>query len=509
MRRSISTLTAVLTSSLVATALGILLGIIGLASGEFTVWMAVLTFFTLALVGAWRTAMHYPTNLTFIYILVLITAGSWVSYTVTTLGSTDLGTTYANTDTILITLFQGILGCLVAVQVFDRVSQHNQNSNLPHWLLDLFDRVRVLPWPVILATLGVHFIFLIYMASVGIVISSAEVMGEASTLQSVIFQLSGSISGMITIFGFILFLGGDQRRRLRRLRRLLGVGVLILQFVLTFLLHGRRGVFGFVLLGGLLWAISRGLNIKRMLVMGGILVLVVAVVWPVFLMLRNTAQQEGVHTAMVAERTAILTEATITVIRDFSIKNAYSQEYKENLENRFSFLGWTVMIQERVLDGWETRGGQIFFITLLEMVPRFLWPGKLDYLEHMQLEQKIQGWFRMPEGDGASTLLGYAIADGGWIGVILYFAFFGATLGLIMRFVSTGYFTLSRLWAVGVMFSLCYSIEAGLSEQIGVLRLFVAILLLEWLLRRIMRLRTSFDIRLRTLAVASRSLKET
>ena len=89
----------------------------------------------------------------------------------------------------------------------------------------------------------------------------------------------------------------------------------------------------------------------------------------------------------------------------------------------------------------------------LKWFPKFLWPGKLDYLGNRQVEQKIQMWFGMPDEDGASTFLGYAIADGGWIGIILYFAFFGALLGLLMRFVSTGYFTLTQLWAVGVGFS--------------------------------------------------------
>ena len=497
MRRSISTLVAVLTCSLAVTASGILLSVVGVAPGELMVWTAVLTFFMLALVGIWRTARHYPAKLTFIYILVLMTAGSWVSYTVTTLGLTDLATNYANTNTILITLFQNILGCLVAVLIFNRVNQHNQSPGLQHWLLDLIGQVRALPWPVILAALGVYIILLSYMTSMGIVMSgTGGVMAEASISQSILLQLSELAIGVITPLIFILPMSSDRRQRL------LGIGLLIIQFALIFLLHGRRGMIGFILLGGLLWTISRGLNFKRMLVMGGIVVLVVAIMWPAFLMLRNTATKEGIHTASAAERTTILTQASTSVFSEFSIQRAYSQEYKENLENRFNFLEWTVAIQERISDGWETRGGQIFFVTLLESIPRFLWPGKLDYLSHTQIEQKIQGWFRMPEGDGASTLLGYAIADGGWIGVILYFMFFGAVLGLIMRFISTGYFALSRLWAVGVMFSLCYSIEAGVSEQLGALRLFAAVLLLEWLWRRMRHPKPSLGSR--SLAPANR-----
>ena len=121
MRRSISPLTAVLTASLTVAGLAIMLSATGSISGAFAVWMTLLSFFGLILVITWRTAMHYPTKLTFLYLLVLVTAGSWVSYTVTTLGLTDLDATYANTGAILMTLFQNIMGCLVAVLVFERM----------------------------------------------------------------------------------------------------------------------------------------------------------------------------------------------------------------------------------------------------------------------------------------------------------------------------------------------------------------------------------------------------
>lgn len=504
MHRPISPLTTVLASSLTVTGFGILLSQTGLTSSEFVVWTTVLAFFILALVFTIRTAIRCPSKLTFSYIFVLTTAGSWVSYTVTTLGSTSLSATYTNTDTILITFFQSVLGCLVALQVFNRINGYNQAHRLPHWLPVLLGRVQALPWSVILVTLGIYLILMIYRFSLGLVMSgTGGIMAEVSMLQSTILQLSEQISVIVTLLGYmLLLLDVDQRRRL------FGIGILLLQFVLIFLMHGRRGMFGFVLLGGLLWTIARGLNFKRLLIMVGIMVLVVAVAWPAFLLLRHTAQQEGIHSAAVTERTAILAQAGTSTFREFSIQNAYSREYTENLENRFSFLGWSVMIQERVSDGWEVRGGQVFFISLLELIPRFLWPGKFDYLGHIQIEQKIQEWFRMPMGDGASTLLGYAIADGGWIGVILYFAFFGFTLGLVAHFICTRYFTLTRLWAVGVMFSLCYSIEAGLSEQIGVLRLLASVLLVEWLLRQItIRPKSLPDTRM--LVVANRPFKKT
>lgn len=478
MRRSISPLTAVLTVSLAVAGLAIMLSATGLVSGAFAVWMTLLSFFGLILVITWRTAMHYPTKLTFLYLLVLVTAGSWVSYTVITLGLTDLDATYANTGAILMTLFQNIMGFLVAVLVFERMNRSNQARGISDWLPDLLGRVRALPWFIVWAVLGVHLALVAYSASLGQMMSgTGGIMTEVSMLQSIILQLSDSISGTVTLLGFMLLIGGNQRRRC------FSMGLLALQLVLAFL-GGRRGLFGVVLLGGLLWTIARGLNFKRLIVMAGIMITVVTVAWPAFLLLRGTAQQEGINAAAARDRTAILAQSADSTFKDFSPERAYSQEYVENLKNRFGFFGWTVMIQEKLMDGWEMRGGEIVLVTFLEMVPRFLWPGKLDYLGHRQVEQKIQMWFGMPDEDSASTFLGYSIADGGWIGVILYFAFFGAALGLLMRFVSTGYFTLTRLWAAGVVFSLCYNIEAGFGEVIGTLRLFIAVLLLEWLWRR-------------------------
>ena len=45
------------------------------------------------------------------------------------------------------TLFQNIMGCLVAVLVFERMDCcGNQAGGIPDWLPDLLGRVRALPW---------------------------------------------------------------------------------------------------------------------------------------------------------------------------------------------------------------------------------------------------------------------------------------------------------------------------------------------------------------------------
>ena len=112
-------------------------------------------------------------------------------------------------------------------------------------------------------------------------------------------------------------------------RRRFGMGLLALQLVLAFL-GGRRGLFGVVLLGGLLLTIARGLNFKRLMVMAGIMIMVVTVAWPAFLLLRGTAQQEGINAAAARDRTAILARSADSTFKDFSPERAYSQEYVEN-----------------------------------------------------------------------------------------------------------------------------------------------------------------------------------
>jgi multisubunit Na+/H+ antiporter MnhC subunit len=459
---------------------GLLLESLDWAAGTFVVWMVVLAFFIMSTIITMRTFMRTPENITFTYVLVLATAGAWVFYAYTTLGPSKSTIAYVNTEAILVTIAQSIFGCLVTIYVFSRGMQNDSFTGITNWLTDLMNRVNALPLSMIITCLVIHLALVTYSFSLGIVMSgTGGIMGEASILQSIILQISGFVSGIITLMGFLLLFNEEKRIRL------FGFSIVLFQLILVFL-GGRRGLLGIVMLYGIIWVIIKGLTFKRITIVTVSIILVTTIAWPTFLELRNIAQKEGIIQATPNERTSILMQSGNSLYKGkgFSINRVYTSQYKDNLQNRFSFLQWTVSIQEALMSGHELRYGDIAITSFLEVVPRFLWPGKLEYLGFTQIESKIQQWFGLPDVDGASTFLGAAIADGGWIGVFIYFVFFGVVLKLIMHYIIIGHFTLLKLWCVWAMFSLCFNVEAAVTSILDVLRLLIVILLFDKLLYR-------------------------
>jgi len=301
-------------------------------------------------------------------------------------------------------------------------------------------------------------------------------MEDISVLQSALLQLVSPIRGVVSVLCFLFLLGRNPGRRK------LGLILLVVQIVIAFL-EGRRHLIGFFLLGGLIWVGLRGLNFKRMAVAGSVVLLVVGISGPLFLMLRTTAMRNDIRVVDAASRGAILAESSSTVIDKYRLKNSMDPDYVENVKDRAGFFDWTVQVQERVMKGWDTRGGEVALMSVMEVIPRVFFPRKLEALGEFRTEQRIESWFGLPIEDGASTILAYAIADGGLVGVVVYFAAFGALIALLIRFMFAANFPISSFWAAATLFGLCFSIEQDLTALLGALRMLITVVLLDRILQ--------------------------
>jgi hypothetical protein len=433
-------------------------------------WVLVATFLAIALSMCFRVATRYPQQLSVVHVLVLVNAVSWMAYGVT---GWDDGRE-PNTTAILLTFAQCLVGLSVLVIVFERLTRTLLAKSYLGWVGVLAERMRSMRRSTLFLLLAVYALLTAYRFSIGLVMSGAGgLMEDVTIIQSIILQLSSPVSGVVSVLGFLLMLGKDPKRRS------VGIALVLIQVAFAFL-GGRRGLLGLIALGGIVWIALRGMTGRRLLVVSGFVAIAVGVASPLFLSLREEAVRNEIFAVEAASRGAILAESLSRVVDEFTLQATLKSEHIENVQHRAGFLDWTVEIQQRVMQGWSVRYGEVAFVGILEAIPRFLFAEKFHVLGDFRVEQKVQIWFGMKVEDRANTVLGYAIADGGMVAVIIYFAAYGALLALVFRFLMGANFALSSLWAASTLFGMCFNVELGITDLFAVVRILVAVAVLDW-----------------------------
>lgn len=438
-------------------------------------WTLVAGFFFSSIWVSFRIILRFPKHFGFVYILLLMTSVSWVAYGFTTIDLPII----SNIDSIFLTYSQNLLGLVVLIVVVDLMTRSLIRKNEVGWAITLAARTNIMSRMAVTLVVIIYAIITLYRFSLGLVMSgTGGVMATVSTLQSILLQVSSSVGGVIGVLGFLfLFTPYSKRQKV-------GVVLVVVQSILAFL-GGRRGLMALYLLGSMFWILLRGINTRRLLVTCALMAMIFLVAGPFFFLLRSTAQNLGIHEIDAALRGGVLAQSFSTVVDEFSLTDALQPSYIENIKNRAGFFDWTVTLQERVTRGWATRDGEIALISIIETIPRVFFPGKLQYLRGEQVEQKIQQWFALPMQDSASTILGYAIADGGWVGVFIYFAAFGVLLAVLFQFMLKANFVLSSLWAASALFFLCFNIEMDLAGLIGTLRMLIIVSILDQMVKKL------------------------
>jgi hypothetical protein len=446
-------------------------------------WVLVAGFCGSTLWVSFHTIYQLPKNFGFIYVLLLMTSISWVAYGFTVLGEARLS------DSILLTFSQNLLGLAVLIVIVHLMTRSSNQKLKVNWAVALAARLNALPRVTVNFVIFVYAIMTVYRFSLGLFMSgTGGIMTTVSTLQSILLQLSAPIGGVVAMLGFLILF--DQSSK----QQTLGGFLVAIQSVLAFL-GGRRVLIGLCILGTMVWILLRGIKIRRLFFACLLMVTVVLVAGPFFFLLRSTAQKLGIQEIDAAMRGGVLAQSFTTVVDEFSLHEAFRPSYVENIKQRAGFFDWTVTLQERVARNWPTRNGEIAFISIVEVFPRVFFPGKFEYLGGVQTEQKIQQWFALPIQDSASTILGYAIADGGWVGVIVYFTAYGALLAVLFRFMLNANFTLSSLWAASALFFLCFHIEMNLTGLIGTLRMLIIVSILDQLVKTLFWKKKVFVLR--------------
>lgn len=446
---------------------------INLELGRLWFVVSVASFLVLTLVVMLVAARRRANHLGFPHILVLMTAASWVGYSLTDIQA------HADMAAEQLTFLQNLVGLWTLLAVA-ALSTQRMSPWSNEWGNFLRRRIATLPFSSIQLCILIFTALVFYRFSVGLVMSGTGLlMKDVTALQSVVLQISAILEGMVGLLAWFLYYGRSRRRHL------LGLTLLIIQFVLCFL-QGRRILLGFLLLGWLNSAWFRGFDLRRVLIAGAVVAVIMLVGGALFWNFRNVAISNAIHTSDAAARGTILAHSWSTVIGDLSWERLFSPEYSENVSQRSGFLTWTVAIQERLSQGVPLRGGEIILQTLMEYVPRVLFPEKLEWLGDLRIEQKIQVWFRILDADtdGSSTVLGFAIADGGWVGVLLYFAGYGWLLGMLFRFSVKAHSTWAALWAAATLYNLCYSLESGVTELVGSLRMLIVVASFDWVVNQ-------------------------
>lgn len=431
-------------------------------------------FLALAILLALREAARRRGRLGFLHIHIVMTALAWFALAFFTANH------YARGDgqfLILSTLFLNLLGLLILLLVVDRFVNGRKAVAVVSWAASLSLWAARLSWPVILAT-GIVFLILTWLRfSSGLLMSgTGGVMTQVGVIESALLQFSSTVGALFTIIGWLFVFGRDRKRFW------IGCGFLFVQIALGFL-GGRRVLLSVFVLGGLIWVGLRGISLKRVMAGGAVGLVLVTMAGPLFLELRNTAVQNGLHVVPVEMRPAIFIDSARSALAGFEPFSAFSDGYVDGASARASFLGFTLEIQQRLNDGWSVGAGRFMVISMLEMVPRIIWAEKLQVLGEFRAEQQMQLWFSLPVGDVSPTLLTFAVADGGMIGVVLYYALAGILFGLLYRFMWHANHLIFRFWAAAQIFALCINVETSLAAYIGAGRYLLAFFVLDKMLQ--------------------------
>lgn len=408
----------------------------------------------------------------FAHVFVFVSVAGWVGYGFS-------GAALSRIDglgIVAIAYWQHMLGLAVTLMVWSLPLPGGFRERGPEWYEDLLISCNKIS----LAALVLLFLLVaalaVYRMSLGLVFSGTGlIMEQVSSWQSALVQLGLGLDMVALLVGLLLVFDKDP------LRRAIGYMLIGMQLLFAFA-ESRRAVVGVIMAGFLLWVARYRIKGKQLLFMAVLSIFVVGFVGPFFAIVRNEAWIQGVHVVDPDYRIGILGDSIRVALSEFDFSKPYSSDYQDNVKNRVAFYEYAVMLQGKITDGWEPRNGEVAYYGLLESVPSMFWPNKRGFLGNYNIEQKVQVWFGEAPVDAGGTLLGYAIADGGVVGVMIYFGVLGFCLWMLRNFSYFAKHPLLRIWAVSSVFVICFWIESSIASVMSVMRLLLVLYVLDKIL---------------------------
>lgn len=406
------------------------------------------------------------------HVVVFVSIAGWVGYGFS-------GNALSGVDGLIVVgmaYWQHMVGLAVTLMVWSLPLPGGYRESGPEWYEQLLISCNKISASVLILLVVLVGGLAMYRISLGLVFSGTGlIMEQVSSLQSAMVQLSLSLDMVALLVGLLLVFDKHP------LRRAIGYMLIGMQLLFAFA-ESRRAVVGVIMAGFLIWVARYRIRGRQLVFMAVLSIFVVGFVGPFFAIVRNEAWIQGIHVVDPDYRIGILGDSIRVAWNEFDFSKPYSSDYQENVKNRVAFYEYAVMLQGKIMDGWKPRNGEVAYYGVLEIVPSMFWPSKRDFLGSYNIEQKVQVWFGEAPVDAGGTLLGYAIADGSVVGVIIYFGALGFCLWMLRHFSYFARYPLLRIWAVSSVFVIGFWIESSIASVMSVMRLLLALYLLDKIL---------------------------
>lgn len=321
-----------------------------------------------------------------------------------------------------------------------------------------------------------------FAVSQGLIMSgTGGMMTEVGTLTSAILILSSTFKPVAILVGSVLM--NSERWTVRWMARLL-IGIEVCQAFLG----GRREIGFFVVVIAFVGYLKAGrLRVSQLTWSTVAPLVVLLVVGPLFYHLRNVMIRYEVHSAPVEERLGLMLNEVLPETQEtFKLSTMLEEEgsYRENLEKRGYILGPLAETISAVSSGADYLYGAVFVRACVLIVPRFVWPEKINYLalDDAQTEQFIQSHFLLPLEDVASTLIWNGYTEGGIVGILIYMGLFGVLLAFLQWRVVAARSTLLGAIIFGLLLTWTYRPEISIDNILGDMRVMLVFLCMDlWL----------------------------
>ena len=239
----------------------------------------------------------------------------------------------------------------------------------------------------------------------------------------------GVISNTIN-YGLILMASSFLIFRELNFFQLSGCLVMMLSEICYSLIQGRRWVlFSFVSIG-IVWCIKQKIIKKSIVAWGLVSVIVLSLfVFPFFLKMRTEFQRKAsIDTQVnIADNLINSFSAAFQDIGDDSV-SAYN---KRNMEVRALFqIRWICWILGKIDSGYDLLWGRAMYISIIQALPKIVYPWKNDYLD---MELTVAKHFGMPMVDLTGSFSAYGLADFHFAGCLLYGFFIGSIIKILEK----------------------------------------------------------------------------
>ena len=410
-------------------------------------------------------------SLNILHILIFMNFVGWLSYIVTYDKSNEIK--YIN-SAIIVFLFN-LISDFALIYIFNRLITKLCPKSSLQWLDIISIKVVALRYTTTSIFIFASIFFQAYLFSLGIVMSGAgsDVVLESSALQSIIIQFALLIQGSVIVLSLIYLICGNSKQKK------IGICLFLMELILAFL-SGRRALLSIIILTTFFWIVLKGFSFKKLFLSLVVMIFLVIVAGPIFQSMRSNVLDSRLDIVSTSGKFSAIFSELSSSISNYSLNSFFSQEYKENLDDRGGYLNWTILIQDQLMTkNKDYMLGLVTTFSILEIIPRIIFPNKFNIIGDTRVEQKIQAWFDMGYFDGASTLLGYGIAEAGLLGAVFYYSCLGFLLFNLFYFSLRTNYALFSIWALYAAFSLCFYTENDLTDLLNTVRYLIIIIIIE------------------------------